>query len=109
MIKDPVCGMEIEPSSAFATREHLGQTFYFCSQNCVDQFDADPHKYAMAGSITTGYNPDLPLARVELPIIGLKKTGQAQALEAALKAVAGVRAAKVNVGSGTALIDYEPS
>lgn len=91
MVKDPICGMEIEPQSAFATRAHMGQTFHFCSQNCVDQY-ADPHKYAMAGSITTGFNPDLPLARVELPIVGLKKTDRTKALEAALKAVPGVRA-----------------
>ncbi|HLF25575.1 MAG TPA: YHS domain-containing protein [Anaerolineae bacterium] len=45
MVKDPVCGMEIEPKEAFATREHDGQAFYFCSQSCVDKFDADPHKY----------------------------------------------------------------
>lgn len=45
MAKDPVCGMEVNPQSAFAAREHMGQTFYFCSQNCVDQFDVDPHKF----------------------------------------------------------------
>jgi YHS domain-containing protein len=66
-IKDPVCGMEIDPQTAFATREHMGQTFYFCSKNCVDQFDADPHR-TMTTSATTGYNPELPLARIELPI-----------------------------------------
>lgn len=45
MAKDPVCGMEIDPKEAVATRVHDGRTFYFCSQNCVDQFDADPHRY----------------------------------------------------------------
>ena len=45
MVKDPVCGMEIDPKSAFATREHAGQTFYFCSKECVDQFDAHPHQF----------------------------------------------------------------
>ncbi len=48
MVKDPVCGMMIDPKTAFATREHAGQTFYFCSQDCVDKFDADPHKYGHA-------------------------------------------------------------
>ncbi|MBP1608443.1 MAG: copper-translocating P-type ATPase, partial [Acidobacteria bacterium] len=47
-IKDPVFGMEIDPATAFTTREHMGQTFYFCSASCAEQFDADPHKYAMA-------------------------------------------------------------
>ena len=40
--RDPVCGMDIEPQSAFAKREHIGQMFYFCSQSCVDQFDLEP-------------------------------------------------------------------
>lgn len=44
-VKDPVCGMTIDPGTAFVTREHEGQTFYFCSQECVNKFDADPHKY----------------------------------------------------------------
>ncbi len=61
-VKDPVCGMEIEPANAFTTREHMGQTFYFCSASCAEQFDADPHKYALAGSATTGFNPALPLS-----------------------------------------------
>ena len=45
MVKDPVCGMEIDPATAFATREHAGETLYFCSQSCVDKFDDDPHRY----------------------------------------------------------------
>ncbi len=109
MVKDPVCGMEIDSESAFASREHMGQTFYFCSQNCVDQFDADPHKYAMAGSTTTGYNPDLPLARVELPIVGLKKNDRAQALEGALRSVPGVHAAKINTSASAAHVEYDAS
>lgn len=44
-VKDPVCGMEIYTEDAFAQREHDGRTFYFCSKDCVDKFDADPHKY----------------------------------------------------------------
>lgn len=56
-IKDPVCGMEIDPATAFSTREHMGQTFYFCPASCAEKFDADPHKYPMTGSATTGFNP----------------------------------------------------
>lgn len=44
-VKDPVCGMMIDPEATFSTREHDGQTFAFCSQDCADKFDADPHKY----------------------------------------------------------------
>jgi len=45
MVKDPVCGMMIDPDTAFATREHAGKMLYLDSQECVDKFDADPHRY----------------------------------------------------------------
>jgi YHS domain-containing protein len=28
-MKDPVCGMEVDPKSAFAKREHMGKHFTF--------------------------------------------------------------------------------
>jgi len=37
--------MSVDPSSAAATREHDGVTFYFCSPGCAAAFDADPHRY----------------------------------------------------------------
>jgi len=45
LVTDPVCGMNIDPTTAAATREHDGATFYFCSAGCAATFDADPHKY----------------------------------------------------------------
>lgn len=44
--RDPICGMEVSPETAFGSSEHDGETFYFCSANCKETFDADPHKYA---------------------------------------------------------------
>jgi Cu+-exporting ATPase len=37
----------------------------------------------------------------------LKKTDRAQALESVLQAIPGVRAAKINLGSGAALVEYD--
>jgi len=45
MMTDPVCGMEVEPSTAAAAWEHAGQVYYFCSTNCFDRFRADPEHY----------------------------------------------------------------
>jgi YHS domain-containing protein len=45
-VRDLVCGMMIEPSSAAATSVYKGQTYYFCSAGCKQQFDADPTRYA---------------------------------------------------------------
>ena len=45
-VKDPVCGMNIEESDAVGTSEYKGTTYYFCSSDCKETFDADPEDYA---------------------------------------------------------------
>ena len=45
-VKDPVCGMTIEPAAAHAQEVHAGKTFYFCSLRCLEKFRAEPEKYA---------------------------------------------------------------
>ena len=45
MAKDPVCGMEIEEEDAVGTAEHGGRTYYFCSNDCLEEFRADPSAY----------------------------------------------------------------
>ncbi|MCR4406221.1 MAG: YHS domain-containing protein [Anaerolineae bacterium] len=44
-VKDPVCGMMIDPKTAAATSEYKGQTYYFCARGCKVAFDKDPEKY----------------------------------------------------------------
>jgi Cu+-exporting ATPase len=44
-LKDPVCGMELTYETAQARSEHDGQTYYFCSLDCKEQFDKNPEKY----------------------------------------------------------------
>jgi Cu+-exporting ATPase len=43
-VVDPVCGMSITPAGAAATREVGGMTYYFCSQQRTNAFDADPER-----------------------------------------------------------------
>ncbi len=45
-VKDPVCGMMIDPAKAAATRVHESVTYYFCGQGCAKAFDADVKGYA---------------------------------------------------------------
>jgi len=45
-VKDPVCGMEIDPATAAGSEEYEGKTYPFCSQSCLDSFKSDPQKYA---------------------------------------------------------------
>jgi len=42
---DPVCGMEVEPSTAEAAWEHAGTLYYFCSTSCFDRLRKDPEHY----------------------------------------------------------------
>jgi len=39
---DPVCHMEVDPATTPLKTEHLGRTFYFCSEGCLRRFRADP-------------------------------------------------------------------
>jgi Cu+-exporting ATPase len=47
---DPVCGMDLDVSSAIGHLEHLGKTYYFCSERCLQQFKADPARYMESAS-----------------------------------------------------------
>jgi P-type Cu+ transporter len=42
---DPICGMDVEPSTAAGKYEHNGQTYYFCSQHCLTKFKEDPESF----------------------------------------------------------------
>ena len=46
--KDPVCWMDVNPSSAAGDSEYGGQTYHFCSSGCLAKFEADPPKYVGA-------------------------------------------------------------
>ncbi len=44
--RDPVCGMDVDPSTARHKLEHRGTTYYFClNPGCLEAFKADPEKY----------------------------------------------------------------
>ena len=45
MVRDPVCLMEVDPRRAAAMVEHVGRTFYFCSQNCKQRFLKQPKQF----------------------------------------------------------------
>lgn len=115
MVRDPVCGMEIEPGTAFTTREHMGKVFYFCSENCVNKFDGNPHQYVpmsnvSTGSATTGFNPDSALLQIELPILGLAKEGQPGGLliRTALEKTPGIERVITNSIEGLVAVKYNP-
>ena len=44
-VKDPVCGMTVDPRTAKHRHSHEGTTYYFCNPRCREKFVADPTKY----------------------------------------------------------------
>jgi Cu+-exporting ATPase len=44
-VRDPVCGMAVEPATAKHRSEHAGETYYFCSGGCRERFEAEPARY----------------------------------------------------------------
>ena len=45
LARDPVCGMDVDPGQPPASIEYRAVPYYFCSQNCKDQFAANPSLY----------------------------------------------------------------
>ena len=47
-VKDPVCGMTVDPATAEHKAACAGQTYFFCSAGCREKFVADPLRYVGA-------------------------------------------------------------
>jgi Cu+-exporting ATPase len=50
MARDPVCGMNVNEQQAAGTSEYEGETYYFCSPRCKEQFDQTPERYTRQGT-----------------------------------------------------------
>jgi len=48
-VKDPVCGMAVDPAQPRGKAEHAGRTYYFCSPACMHKFVSSPAAY-LAGA-----------------------------------------------------------
>ncbi|VVB80850.1 putative copper-exporting P-type ATPase A [uncultured archaeon] len=88
-MKDPVCGMDVNPITAKFSLKKAGETFYFCSQLCMDKFSH--------------------LAKAVIEISGMHCASCVTTIETALKKVPGVVNANVNFASSRAYVDYNPS
>ena len=44
-VKDPVCGMTVDPATTAHRADHGGKDYFFCSAGCRTRFIADPDRY----------------------------------------------------------------
>ena len=47
-VKDPVCGMDVDPHTTQHHSEHQGHAYHFCSENCKIKFEGNPDQYVHA-------------------------------------------------------------
>ncbi len=90
MVRDPSCGMEVNPITAKFSMKKNGETFYFCSRECQDKFEKKT-------------------AKIIIPISGMHCASCVATIEGALKKVPGVEKAVVNFASKKAYVDYNAS
>ena len=66
-VKDPVCGMTVDPAKAAGTSNHEGKTYLFCSTGCKNKFDSNPVNYLKRNDSST-IDPQTSLD----PVCGMK-------------------------------------
>jgi P-type Cu+ transporter len=68
-VRDPVCGMSVDPHLTGHRHQHAGRTFYFCSAACRRKFAANPEPYlepsgregARSGTVPEGTTYTCPM------------------------------------------------
>ncbi|MCR4269429.1 heavy metal translocating P-type ATPase [Nitratireductor sp. ZSWI3] len=57
-VRDPVCGMTVDPEAGKPTARHHGHLYHFCSASCRDRFVKDPQSYLTARDPVCGMDVD---------------------------------------------------
>ncbi len=52
-VMDPVCKMVVNPKTTKFKTEYYGQTYYFCSEDCLKEFESNPEKYLSVSKTST--------------------------------------------------------
>jgi YHS domain-containing protein len=48
MVKDVVCGMDVDPATTTITADYEGEKYYFCAEECKEKFLENPDQYVHA-------------------------------------------------------------
>jgi Cu+-exporting ATPase len=125
MAIDPVCGMEVEESTAAGTSVYKGKTYYFCALGCKRKFDEHPEHYIKEINGDKEAEEDEPQAaeeskasskkegdekpdRIDLPIVGMSCASCASTIQRGLGNLMGVEKASVNFANSKATVLYQP-
>ncbi len=112
MAVDPICKMQVDPASAKYKYDYQGQTYYFCSQNCLNRFQSEPEKYPASSvepeaAVQVNAKKE-KLSRLDISVRGMSCASCAQTISRSLRKVTGVDSAEVNFATGKARVEYNP-
>lgn len=48
-VKDPVCGMDVDPNDSAGHTDYNGETYHFCSTHCLHKFEKEPESFLDEG------------------------------------------------------------
>ncbi|WP_137929239.1 heavy metal translocating P-type ATPase [Mesorhizobium comanense] len=63
VLRDPVCGMTVDPAAGKPTSQHGGTLYHFCSEGCRKKFQANPDSYLTATDPVCGMSVDRATAK----------------------------------------------
>ncbi len=72
IVRDPVCGMTVDPAAGKPTAVYEGRTYHFCCESCRTKFEAAPQQYLTAIDPVCGMSVDRAGARHFLRHAGAK-------------------------------------
>ncbi|MAQ82074.1 MAG: copper-translocating P-type ATPase [Maritimibacter sp.] len=58
VLRDPVCGMIVDPEAGKPHSDYAGHVYHFCSEGCRARFEADPDAYLTATDPVCGMDVD---------------------------------------------------
>jgi YHS domain-containing protein len=105
MVKDPVCGMDVDPAQFETTYE--GLHYAFCSEQCRQRFAANPHLYiGVPGEKAPGQKGVELFKRRRFQLDAPLDAPNAKVLTETLGAMMGVKAVEIEDGT-TVTLTYD--
>ncbi len=109
MVKDPICGMEIDPKKSKFSAVKNGKKYFFCSNNCRNDFLNKKKPAAEEKVIKTKKKTYKDAAKqVTLDVVGMGSPHCAGVVNNALTSAKGVIGAEINFSIQRVKVGYNP-